>query len=451
MFLIQRLALLFLFALPSFLPNTAYAIDDPADVTGWLYSGGTTLFPSALEACTGKLVELGLTQYTAKLNTTATQTSYSCLYTHNNASFTTVSVQASCPSNATKITLSGVYYCRYADCVAPQVFNTVTNACAAPCLSPNTTNPTTGVCEPPPCEAGCTGVCGSSYKLNVTNLPSTTCINNCNYNTGDGIAGSTGGWLFIVGRNLGTSCTPPTPLPDTAPPSCPECDCIKSGKSYGTVNGTVVCTTLGSTGSAPAVIKTSSTSTSSGSTTSSTGEPTTSSTETQQDTIRIYNGDGTVSSSTQASTSNSDGSTSTTTGTKTQSTDDFCSENPTSEACKQQSQCEENPNTPACKHFCEEYPNSVTCADFNTFWEEAASLPADGGIITQSKDLTFDTVDIQGNNSCPVPVNLSFGGHSISVSYNWLCEYAESFRPVVIAFAYLAAIAIFFGAFRRGS
>jgi hypothetical protein len=218
---IQRVILIVTILLSSLLSNTAYAyIDDPADVQGWLYSGNTSLYPSAIEACNAKLVASGLTQYTAKLSSTAVQTSYSCLFTHNNSSFTTVAVQATCPLNAlTKTTMNGIYICRYADCVAPQVFDTQTNTCGSP--------------PPPPCNAGdvvSSGFYDMGKDPNAV-FPATACENGCNV-VFDGISPATqseqgdGMHYYAKGdyTKSGLTCSSGSPSPSAFPKTPPSVD-----------------------------------------------------------------------------------------------------------------------------------------------------------------------------------------------------------------------------------
>jgi hypothetical protein len=218
---IQRVILIVTILLSSLLSNTAYAyIDDPADVQGWLYSGNTSLYPSAIEACNAKLVASGLTQYTAILSSTAVQTSYSCLFTHNNSSFTTVAVQATCPLNAlTKTTMNGIYICRYADCVAPQVFDTQTNTCGSP--------------PPPPCNAGdvvSSGFYDMGKDPNAV-FPATACENGCNV-VFDGISPATqseqgdGMHYYAKGdyTKSGLTCSSGSPSPSAFPKTPPSVD-----------------------------------------------------------------------------------------------------------------------------------------------------------------------------------------------------------------------------------
>jgi hypothetical protein len=156
-----------------------------------------------------------------------------------------------------------------------------------------------------------------------------------------------------------------------------------------------------------------------------------------------------VTESTTQNSNSSDGTSSSGSQEKTQTKEDYCALNPASTNCKQQTACEEKPDGPTCKHFCEAYPDSVACADLKSLKDEISALPADGGWLKKEFNLTFTKTVVPESAGCPPPVTLNIGFTSISIPYDWLCQYAESFRSVVIAFAYMAAISILIGAYRK--
>lgn len=421
MLLIQRLALLLLFALPAFLPNTALA-DYPKtltryELTGWGQSN------SSYEA---------LCSYFLNVKQTAYQNE--------------TIVISSCTE--TGVLLQGSDYYnngikKYGSCNGVETLwgSGICEGEAPPPPPP----------PPPPCEAGCNGACGSPYKVYGSSYGFTGCIGGCTYNFGNGIEGSGGGyWIVQVGSNTGQTCTNPTPAPDVQLPS-PEYDCVKSGKSYGTVNGVVVCVNGGTPGTP--TLKTVDSGTKVTTTDANGNEVTTTTPPTE--TIAGTDPNGTPIISETAT--NADG-----TKIKTESTkDSFCESNPNSPLCKAEETCVKTPDAPVCKHLCEKYPNSIACQEkasfftdlkkaiFGTLETDLASAPADGGILTQDIDLSFAEVSLPQSMSCPPPISIAFGGHAVSISYDWLCDYADSFRPVVIAFAYMAAIMIVFGATRK--
>lgn len=444
MLLIQRIALILLLAIPAFTPNTAFA-DYPSTVI-WKTDTGTVFY--------GDTAAEALDKYVAHFSTCTTNTQYintvieklattyrvNWLLCSNNSQLSTGYIDASKMDNC-----NGVYESPYngictgtpptPTCTAPLVLDPATNTCKDPCI-PKTNQ----------------YVAYSSSTAGGGD----SCINGCAAAMIDGDCGSnTAGvqMCFYNGQYTGSSCDgSESGQGSTSDPAAntPEYDCIKSGKSYGTAYGVVICVAAGTTGSAPTTSyePASSTNTST-STTDSSGVTTT--TESTQTGVKIinYNPDGTVTTETTNSTTNADGTTTQTQQQETQAKEDFCAANPASTNCKQQTQCEENPTGPTCKHFCERYPDSLACYDSKSLKDEINAYSTEG--IFQTKNITTNFIKetIPEAQGCPPPINISLGFTSVSIPYDWICDYASYFRNVIVAFAYLAAITIVFGAFKK--
>lgn len=308
--------------------------------------------------------------------------------------------------------------------------------------------------EPEPCLAGCTGACGQFYKFGTSTLPYTTCITGCKYNVTDGIQSSTGGWSGFVGRNLGIVCTPPVPAPIDAV-SSPEYDCASKGQSYGTVNGAVVCVGKGTVGSAPtAEVKEPPKTTSTPAPTPENPNP--APVVSQDPPVVVTTTPAPAGSppgtdpSVSSSSTKPDGSSTQ----KDESKESFCKDNPTSKLCKAETQCQENPDGPTCKHLCDKFPDSLACKDTDEFLEEAIGrpedIPADDELEEKEIEapLNFSRVSVPSANGCPPPQTVTVFGRGVSISYQWLCDYASAFKPLMIAFALMFAATVVMGGVR---
>jgi hypothetical protein len=239
---------------------------------------------------------------------------------------------------------------------------------------------------------------------------------------------------------------PPKPNP------CPVCDCLDAGKSWGTVNGAVVCVTRGTAGSAP--VKTQAppiATTTTPAPTPSNPNPAPVTTYTPQPVITITPPPAGSPASTPPTVTvggtNSDGSTTDTSSDK----DTFCTSNPNSPLCKAKSACESDPEGVSCKFLCEKYPNSVGCKDANDF---IGSGSGDDGVGVPTKTVdpnAFSAVSMPSNNSCPQSITIPNHGHPITISFDWLCQYASAFKGLVIAFSLFAAAVMVTGAVRADS
>lgn len=228
----------------------------------------------------------------------------------------------------------------------------------------------------------------------------------------------------------------------------PQYDCLKSGKSFGTVNGAVVCvdsavkegtasnktTTPNSDGTKTVVEKSTSLNcTGAGSCVTTTTTTTT-----------IVNSSGqTVGTPTTTVTSSesSPGS-----GSSPAKSSSFCAENPTSPLCKTGSfsgSCDAQPG-------CEGDP--VQCAVAIASWKTDCKtldpgIPTDDQAPIQEKKLenSFSYTDIGGGSaSCPSPQNIVVAGRSIAIEYTPLCQFASGIRSIVILLAWIAAAYIVF-------
>jgi hypothetical protein len=338
-------------------------------------------------------------RFTVKSSGSVGQTEYS-IYT-----------KYGCPPNTIKptgtITESSV--CTIPSCPAGQAWSTTLSACVADCLpkkgqkqefSVNGASMPSSVCMPDNCAA-------SIFNSTVACM-GTTCFGQADaIFTGNSCNGE---------RSLASVTNPTNSNP---PVDKPETKCVKSGQSYGTVNGVPVCVPKSSSGAAP--VTTSGQSSTDTKNTDSSGNETSSGSTTK--TNSTLEGGQVI---TKTETTKSDGTKEEETHTTT--FDNFCSENPNHKLCKPQEeeQCEEGDERPQCLKL---------------------GTPASGdSIFTETKIVTYTPVQITSGGSCPPDKSVSIAGRSITFSYSWLCQYASMFKPFMIAFAYLsAAMFLFWG------
>lgn len=308
------------------------------------------------------------------------------------------------------------------------------------CTAPQVWDSSTGTCETP-CVAGCNGACGSYYS--AASQPSQACINKCYYNTLDGIASSSGGgWVFLVGNNTGQKCS--TSDATQPPPACPECDCIKQGKTYGTVNGAVVCVAKGTPNSAHTTSKDQSTSSSTTTNKDASGATTnTDSTSQTKSESQSVNGDK-VTTTTTTTTTNADGTSTQNQTEKTESIGEYCKNNPSAPLCAQKTDCDKYPDSVGCKKSSDFIKDLIgeAGADTETIQQKG---------VTIGSDFNFNPVSLPSSSGCPAPVTVSLAGRSVTLSYSWLCSYASAFKPLVTAFALFLAYGIVASALRSES
>jgi hypothetical protein len=347
----------------------------------------------------------------------------------------TVVVDFRCPYGGTEVTSTGSpdygMCINVPDCPPGQVRGS-NGQCAVP--------------PPEPCIAGCNGACGQVFSLtNITNVPRTACISDCRYTIKQGVTaqGSSGTVTWIdVGNNTGAQCTVTEPAPEEPAPSCPECDCIKQNKSWGTVNGAVVCVAKGTQGSQPVTVNPppkTTTTTPAPTPENPNPEPVTETTEQPQ--VTIGGGSNNASSTggdnpdVTQTTTNPDGSTIS----ETMDQESYCAANPNAAICKAKRTCEEYPDSPMCKFECEKFPDLIACSEFGP-------VPEPEAISTIERNIGLITLPVlPESNACPAPDSISIGGRTISLSYQPFCDYASAFKPLVLVAAWLSAAFIVVG------
>jgi len=203
------------------------------------------------------------------------------------------------------------------------------------CSNGGAFNPANNTCGAPPCTANQTTTYLSYGKVD------TACINNCEaifsgYTARNVICTITtpiAGYSYCDYNKYTTTgnvCASPAPPP---PPvgavevtaGTTAYDCIKEGKSFGTVNSLTICLDKGEVGSEK-ILEPPNNST----TTNTDGSTTTTKTET------VTNPDGTVTTKTTTTNTPVGGSSTTTVKTETQDKLGFCEENPTLSICKEE-------------------------------------------------------------------------------------------------------------------
>lgn len=345
----------------------------------------------------------------------------SCRYTDKNnverGDFTCAIGRQICPVGTTS---NGVYPNQVCTdtCVSPQYFQTTSNTCVSPTVCDSLAGAQTSyfsnVASGSSCYEGCTvyvdsGSCGFNQEG----------VQGCFYNG-------------TYSKETCVSTNEPEPIND------PAYDCIKAGKSYGEVNGVVVCAPIGTPNTQPTTtVKNSATNT-----TAPNGI------KTEQKKSTTVNPDGTVTRDTTTKTINADGSEVVVVEKLFTDKDNFCELNPNAKECRlaneQKNSCESDPNSPSCKHYCDIPANSKKLA-----------------CIEQGDDLTetkadLDTMAVNFNIAprsgipsmagCPVPQQVSIGQVTIPISYAWICQYAEAFRYLVLIFSWIGAAYIVYQA-----
>lgn len=429
--LIHRICLILFFCIPAFFSNTAFA-DYPSEAvwrtqTGTVFEGSTAhealdKYVAAMSACGGQSMRIS---YVMEKLTTSYRVYW--ILCSNNSNYGSGYI------DAVKYDKCGTTYEPYngvctgnpppPTCTPPLVLDAATNTCKNPCV------------------AGCNGACGGNYS--VAGETSQVCIDNCYYRTGDGIASSSGGnWIYLVGSNTGQTCTASTGTP--TPPVCPECDCIKQGKTYGTVNGAVVCVAKGTPNSAQTTSKQESTSSSSTTNKDASGATTsTDSTSQTKSESQSVNGDK-VTTTTTTTTTNADGTSTQNQTEKTESIVEYCKNNPSAPLCAQKTDCDKYPDSVGCKKSSDFIKDMIgeAGADTETIQQKG---------VTIGSDFNFNPVSLPTSSGCPSPVTVTLAGRSVTLSYSWLCSYASAFKPLVTAFALFLAYGIVAAALRSES
>lgn len=90
---------------------------------------------------------------------------------------------------------------------------------------------------------------------------------------------------------------------------------------------------------------------------------------------------------------------------------------------------------------CDKYPATLGCARLD--------IPESENLSAEVRDIALiSPVAIGGAGSCPAPLSASFLGRTVEMSFDPLCQFSNSLRPVVLVLAWLAAGVIFIGGVR---
>lgn len=445
--------------LVSVMPNDAYAEQVPATVQYQVQTYGW--FSSKTAACDSAVAQSfgGGTLTSASLNASG---SCNVTFSFGGGTVLSISEQVQCSAGWTALTGTSPLMCYRPDCAEGQTRHS-DGSCGAP--------------PPPECEPGCNGACGSTQIF--LNFRSLACIDSCIYRLGEamGLRSAPNSDIFhyyhTVKENTGASCepVPDTPEPEPEPSPCPECACAKQGKSWGTVNGVVVCHSPGTPGSQPVMKKdppTIKTETPAPTPENPNPEPVT--TETPAPIITITPNPAGGSPDITETVTNPDGSTTST----SQTQESYCQKNPTASLCKQaDEEAKKGSWSGSCGAFqCE--GDAVNCAiarkihqdrcddldDMQQF-ENAASLgkkllngeheadvtaflngEGDGNKSINVGGLVSENGAYQFAAQCLSDIQFSIGGHSITVPISKVCPYFEMIGLFLLAAAYLAALRI---------
>jgi hypothetical protein len=311
------------------------------------------------------------------------------------------------------------------ECSAPKEINPLTNACQNSCLG----GPKGVMYFPMP--AGTTAnnvnlrgnshMCNDGCEVVMSQTDSTPFQFETRSNGSSAVAApaeETGsfcqnGQYTPAAPNIMPATEDKQPLPTTA------ADCVKKGKSFGTINGVTACYSKPTNTSTQPVTNTTDNSTKSDGTAE------------EKSQVSSIGSDGNVTTTTTTKSTAADGTTTTKTEDKKQDQNTFCKDNPTSPMCKEQKDpCLENDDRAGCKLV--------------------GDVPASDSVGTKDTPvLTFTEIALPSNNTCPSTTTITLGGQPIPISYEWICTYASMFKPLVIAFAFFGAALIVIGQARK--
>ena len=410
-----------------------YAHADTVGVTALGWSAGQGTKATAQLACDGYKTAFALP---ASWVFTAQSATYPYKCQRDGVNYANLDFVSSCPVGSVKSGFTTTSVCTFStSCTAPQVRQS-DGSCALPPATCNngdivSTGPYTSNNTP---AVGCINGCEA---LKVTDAPPSI---NCSLG-GAGTVGNCGyvyntHWVSdgVVCGNTSTNTVTIPPQANISPDTCAECNCVEKGMSWGTVNGAVLCVPRGSTGSHDVTITTpSATTTTTPAPTVADPNPAPVTSTAPEITVTIKGSIGGASTNganpmVEQTVKNPDGSTSTTTATK----DDFCASNPTSKLCTDS------------KTDCDKYPDSVACLTKDQLLgtPDTADLPATELTTTSSTAPTFSAIGMPSNSTCPVPQSMTIAGHTITISYQWICDYASAFKALLIAFTLMTAMSI---------
>lgn len=104
---------------------------------------------------------------------------------------------------------------------------------------------------------------------------------------------------------------------------------------------------------------------------------------------------------------------------------------------------EDTTETPPTETQCDKYPDSLGCARLDQ------PLQEDFGNENRTLSL-INPLSVGGAGSCPAPLTASFLGQTVEMSFDPLCTFANSLRPLVLVMAWLSAGIIFIGGVKNG-
>jgi hypothetical protein len=368
-----------------------------------------------------------LTSYNFKMNFHVTINSNGQSYNSDQYG----SITTTCPAGETVVSLDvnqQITACSGSDqpeCPAPKVINTLTNACQNKCLGgdmgvmyfPMPTGTTAQNLN----LKGNSHMCNDGCEVVMSQTSSTPFQLQTRANGSSAVAApaeETGSFCQNGQYTEGAPLTMPE-TQDKTPLTTTAADCVKKGKSFGTINGVTACYSKPTTTSTQPVTNTTDNTTKSDGTTE------------EKSQVSSMGSDGNVTTTTTTKSTASDGTQSTKTEEKKQDQNTFCKDNPTSPMCKEQKDpCIENDDRAGCKLV--------------------GDVPSSDAVGTKETPvLSFTEIALPSNNSCPATTTLTLGGQPIPISYDWICTYASMFKPLVIAFAFFGAALIIIGQARK--
>ena len=94
--------------------------------------------------------------------------------------------------------------------------------------------------------------------------------------------------------------------------------------------------------------------------------------------------------------------------------------------------------------ICKSNPNSIACADIGNADYQDISLP------TQNINLRFNPANIfSTDGACPRPYTFAIEGHSFTLSYDTVCQFARLARPIVILVGMVMAMYMAYSAVKE--
>ena len=87
---------------------------------------------------------------------------------------------------------------------------------------------------------------------------------------------------------------------------------------------------------------------------------------------------------------------------------------------------------------CDKHPDAIGCSKYGTPQNQSP---------LQEKDITgtFNPTPLQGSNSCPAPLSASFLGVPLTISYDFICQFAIGIKSIVLVISTLIGMYIVLG------